>query len=82
LALGESRLSFTPRMRLNGKKKQKHPQEYEKLAKRKWLQIMNEDKEIQKWYKKFLIEAEKSKKEEYDAVDTYKKEGMSGKFST
>ena len=47
------------------------------MAKEKWLQIMNEDKEIKKWYKKFIVEAVKSKKEEYDAIAMYKKEELS-----
>ena len=51
-----------------------------KMAKQKWLQIMNEDKDIKKWYKNFLVEAAKSKNEEYDAIATYKKEGLSKKY--
>jgi len=59
------------------KKKTKDFRHYEKMGKQKWLQIMNEDKDIKKWYKNFLVEAAKSKKEEYDAISEYKKEGLS-----
>jgi len=62
------------------KKKTKESQQYGKMAKEKWLQIMNEDKEIKKWYKNFLDEAAKSKKEEYDAIAMYKKEGLSKNY--
>jgi len=61
-------------------KKTKDMRHYEKMAKQKWLQILNEDKDIKKWYKNFLIEAAKSKKEEYDAIAEYKKEGLSKNY--
>jgi len=63
------------------KKKTKDMRHYEKMGKQKWLQIMNEDKDIKKWYKNFLVVAVKSKKEEYDAIAEYKKEGLSKNYT-
>jgi len=42
--------------------------EYLRESKQKWLQIMNEGKELKKWYKDFLKFAAESKEQEYDIV--------------
>jgi len=62
------------------KKKTKDLRHYENMAKQKWLQIINEDEDIKKWYKNFLVDAAKSKKEEYDAIAMYKKEALSKNY--
>jgi len=51
-----------------------------KKAKQKWLELMNEDKELKKWYNNFLEEAVKSKKREYGVISQYHKEGLSKKY--
>ena len=51
-----------------------------KMAKQKWLEIMNDDKELNKWYKNFLVEAVKSKNNEYWVMDKYHKESLSKKY--
>ena len=54
--------------------------EFLKIAKQKWLQIMNEDKEIKKWYKNFLRDAAESKEREYGIALACKREDLSKKF--
>jgi len=39
-----------------------------------WIQIMNEDMEIKKWYDKFLKDITKAKRDEYGIAYTYRKE--------
>jgi len=51
-----------------------------KKAKQKWMELMNEDKELKKWYNNFLEEAVKSKKGEYEVIAQYHKEGLSKKY--
>jgi hypothetical protein len=53
---------------------------YLRMSKQKWLQIMNEDKELKKWYKNFLIEAAKSKEREYAITLACKRDELSEKF--
>jgi len=43
-------------------------------AREKWIQIMNEDVELKKWYDAFLKNATRAKKQEYGIVSTYRKE--------
>ena len=43
-------------------------------AREKWIQIMDEDKELKKWYNTFLKDATKAKKDEYGTVNYYRKE--------
>jgi len=45
-----------------------------KQAREKWIQIMDEDKELKKWYNTFLKNATKAKKDEYGTVNDYRKE--------
>ena len=45
-----------------------------KQARQKWIQIMDEDKELKKWYDTFLKDATKAKKDEYGVVSHYRKE--------
>ena len=54
-------------------KKQKTWQEFKKLAKQKWLEIMDEDKKIKKWYYDFVKEALTSKTGELNALKYYRK---------
>ena len=61
-------------------KQKKDYREYLKMAKQKWLEIMNDDKELKKWYKNFLVEAVKSKNNEYWVMDKYHKESLSKKY--
>jgi len=58
-------------------KKQKTWQEFKKLAKQKWLEIMDEDKKIKKWYLDFVKEALTSKTEELNALKYYRKSVLS-----
>jgi len=53
-------------------KKQKTWQESKKLAKQKWLEIMDEDKKIKKWYFDFVKEALESKTRELNALKYYR----------
>jgi len=73
------------------KMSRERPEEYKKIqtkkyletlkkAKQKWLELMNEDKELKKWYNNFLEEAVRSKKREYGVISQYHKEGLSKKY--
>ena len=48
-----------------------------KTARQKWLELMQEDKELKRWYNKFLKEAADSKKREHRVVTQYQKEVFS-----
>ncbi len=43
-------------------------------AREMWIQIMDEDKELKKWYDTFLKNATKAKRDEYGEVYSYRKE--------
>jgi len=43
------------------------------LAEKKWAQLMNEDKELRKWYEDFLKEARKSKTNQLQQLNQYYK---------
>ena len=45
-----------------------------KQARQKWIQIMDEDRELKKWYNTFLKDATRAKKTEYGVVSQYHKE--------
>ena len=42
-------------------------------AKNKWIQIMDEDKELKKWFSKFIKDARNAKRQQYGAVSEYSK---------
>jgi len=46
-------------------------------AREKWIQIMDEDRELKKWYATFLKNATIAKKREYGVVSTYSKDVFS-----
>jgi len=63
----------------NNKKESTKTEDYKKIlnmAKQIWLEIMDDDKKIKKWYMDFVKEAVKSKENEYGNLYLYQKEGV------
>ena len=56
---------------------QKEYKNFPKIAKKMWLQLMKEDKELKIWYDDFLKEAVKSKRREQTVLTQYQKEVFS-----
>lgn len=53
------------------KKAEKHRQQLFALAKKKWLKLMDEDKELKKWYNEFVEEVCESKRKEHLEIKQY-----------
>jgi len=56
---------------------QEKSKEFPKIAKKMWLKLMKEDKELKRWYGNFLKEAAESKKREQWVVTQYQKKVFS-----
>jgi len=58
----------------NKEQTQEKFKEIDKIAKEKWMEIMDEDKKLKKWYQYFVKMAVMSKKGDFDTLKRYQKQ--------
>lgn len=72
--------SFDEHLELD-KKIRKREEQLRDLAKQKWLKLMNEDKELKKWYNDFVEEVSESKRKEHLELKQYRSATFSSEIS-